>query len=122
MSIKTAKSGPQPSIAQSRMAHYPVTFFSVGMGMMGLTLAIGAAERGFGLSPLASRAALALSVALLAGVSLGYVSRWSPIRPRCGPSGTTRFGSPSSRQSRSRFCCCRGRCWTSCRVWPIRCG
>lgn len=73
MSIKTAKSGPQPSIAQSRMAHYPVTFFSVGMGMMGLTLAIGAAERGFGLSPLASRAALALSVALLAGVSLGYV-------------------------------------------------
>ncbi len=31
----------------SRLAHFPITFFATGMGMMGLTLALRAAETSF---------------------------------------------------------------------------
>jgi tellurite resistance protein len=58
--------------APSRIAYYPVTFFAIGMGMLGLTLAVRAAERAFALPNLASPAVLVVSVVMLAAVALGY--------------------------------------------------
>jgi tellurite resistance protein len=55
-----------------RIAHYPITFFAIGMGMMGLTLAIKAAERAFELPNLVSPGVLAVSVVMLTAVALGY--------------------------------------------------
>ena len=55
-----------------RLAHYPVTFFAIGMGMMGLTLAIRSAERAFDLGQTASTIALALAVAMLVAVAIGF--------------------------------------------------
>jgi tellurite resistance protein len=49
-----------------------VTFFAIGMGMLGLTLATRAAERAFTLPNFASLAVLVLSVVLLVAVTLGY--------------------------------------------------
>jgi tellurite resistance protein len=57
----------------SRIAYYPVTFFAIGMGMLGLTLAVRAAEHAFSLSGGASLAVLLLSILMLAGVMTGYV-------------------------------------------------
>lgn len=64
---------PQTAAPSSRIAHYPVTFFAIGMGMMGLTLATRAAERAFDLPRLASAWVLVISVVLLAAVALGYM-------------------------------------------------
>jgi tellurite resistance protein len=61
--------------ASMRLAHYPVTFFAIGMGMIGATLAIRAAERGFAFTHTASTAALILSVAILVAVTLGYAAK-----------------------------------------------
>ncbi|SNT42950.1 tellurite resistance protein [[Luteovulum] sphaeroides subsp. megalophilum] len=58
---------------EARLAHYPVTFFAIGMGMMGLTLALHAGETAFGRGPEVSQAVLLLSVALLALVAAGYL-------------------------------------------------
>ena len=58
--------------AAMRLAHYPVTFFAIGMGMMGATLAIRAAERAFALTHTASIAVLILSVVMFAAVTIGY--------------------------------------------------
>lgn len=58
--------------APSRIAHYPVTFFAIGMGMMGLTLALRSAEHSFDLSNTVSTFVLALSAAALAAVFTGY--------------------------------------------------
>ena len=55
-----------------RLEHFPVTFFSLGMGMMGLTLALHAAETTYGWGGTVSRAVLALSVAMLAVVGAFY--------------------------------------------------
>lgn len=56
-----------------RIAHYPVTFFAIGMGMMGLTLAIRSAEHAFGLTRAgSSTGALVLSVLMLLAVAIGY--------------------------------------------------
>ncbi len=60
--------------ATIRLAHYPITFFAIGMGMMGATLAIRSAEHAFKLSNAASTAALILSVAMLAAVAFGYAA------------------------------------------------
>lgn len=57
---------------QSRIAHYPVTFFAIGMGMMGLTLALRSAEHAFARGNTVSTAVLLLSVAMLVGVAIGY--------------------------------------------------
>ncbi|PZX53710.1 tellurite resistance protein [Cereibacter changlensis] len=61
--------------AEARLAHFPVTFFAIGMGMMGLTLALRAGEAAFALGPEASRAALLVSLALLGLVALGYLAK-----------------------------------------------
>lgn len=65
---------PVPA-ALMRLAHYPVTFFAIGMGMMGLTLAIRAAERAFAAAHTASTAALILSVAMFAAIAIGYAAK-----------------------------------------------
>ncbi len=62
-------------VATIRLAHYPVTFFAVGMGMMGLTLAIRAAEHAYAFSNLASTGALTLSVVMLVAVAIGYSAK-----------------------------------------------
>lgn len=61
------------SAGQSRLAHFPVTFFSIGMGMMGLTLATRAAETAFARGHGVSLGVLAVSVILLGAVTLGYL-------------------------------------------------
>ncbi len=67
-----ASTGRAPQGSQSRMEHYPVTFFAIGMGMMGLTLATRAAERAFALPSFAAPWVLMVSGALLSAVALGY--------------------------------------------------
>lgn len=64
-----ATTHPAPDV---RIAHYPVTFFAIGMGMMGLTLATRAAEHAFDLPKPASAWVLGLSVLLLCAVAVGY--------------------------------------------------
>ncbi|MCL3882558.1 SLAC1 anion channel family protein [Marivita sp. GX14005] len=59
----------------SQLAHFPITFFAIGMGMMGLTLALRAAETSFGLAHGASLAVLGVSVLMLFAVSAGYVAK-----------------------------------------------
>jgi len=58
--------------AVSRIEHYPVTFFAIVMGMMGLTLASRAAEHTWHLPAMASNGVLVLSCVLLAAIALGY--------------------------------------------------
>lgn len=55
-----------------RLENFPVTFFAVVMGMLGLTLALHAAEAAFGLPAVTSIAALAASVAIMLAVSALY--------------------------------------------------
>lgn len=59
----------------SRLAHFPITFFATGMGMMGLTLALRAAETSFQTGHAVSQAVLALSVVMLAAVILGFLAK-----------------------------------------------
>jgi tellurite resistance protein len=59
----------------TRIAHYPVTFFAIGMGLMGLTLASRAAEHAFGLPAVASPWVLWVSGAALAAIFLGYAAK-----------------------------------------------
>ena len=68
----TAENHAAPS---ARIAHYPVTFFAIGMGMMGLTLATRAAEHAFDLPKVASPWVLGLSVLLLCAVTIGYTAK-----------------------------------------------
>lgn len=60
-------------VAHSRIENFPVTFFAVGMGMMGLTLALGAASHAFAWPALIVQSALALSATLLGLITLTYL-------------------------------------------------
>ncbi len=62
-------------IPQSRLAHYPVTFFAVVMGMGGLTLALHAAEGAFGLSGVLSGLSLLVTLGLFAVIALAYAAK-----------------------------------------------
>jgi tellurite resistance protein len=66
--------GSDPA-STTRIAHYPVTFFSIGMGMFGMTLALRSAEHAFSLSNVASTGVLILSVVMLLAVSIGYAAK-----------------------------------------------
>lgn len=70
--MTTADTRPAASM---RIAHYPVTFFAVGMGMMGLTLAMRAAEHAYSLSNAASTGTLMLAVVMLVAVAIGYSAK-----------------------------------------------
>ncbi len=61
-----------PTAATNRLEHYPITFFAIGMGMAGLTLALHAAELAWGRGAALSHAALALTLLILGAVTLGY--------------------------------------------------
>jgi tellurite resistance protein len=60
---------------ESRLAHYPVTFFAIGMGMMGLTLALKAGEAAFARGHAVSQATLLVSVVMLGLVAVGYLAK-----------------------------------------------
>ncbi len=59
----------------ARLAHFPIMLFAIGMGMMGLTLATRAAETSFGAAHTASGLVLAISIAMLLAVSVGYIAK-----------------------------------------------
>jgi len=63
------------SAPHSKLAHFPIMLFAIGMGMMGLTLATRAAETSFSIQHTGSAIALALSVTMLSVVSLGYFAK-----------------------------------------------
>ncbi len=68
----TSREAADAEGAALRLPNYPITFFATVMGMLGLTLALHAAEQAYGLAAGASRLALAVSVALLLAVAAGY--------------------------------------------------
>jgi tellurite resistance protein len=70
MSVTTPESA-----GSSRLAHFPITLFAIGMGMMGLTLALRAAETSFETGHGVSSSVLVLSVVMLLAVSLGYAAK-----------------------------------------------
>ncbi|MHA6323642.1 SLAC1 anion channel family protein [Roseivivax sp. CAU 1753] len=59
----------------TRLAHLPITLFAIGMGMMGLTLALRAGETSFAMGHGVSMSVLVLSVAMLAAVGAGYLGK-----------------------------------------------
>lgn len=61
--------------SEPRLANLPITFFAIGMGMMGLTLALRAAETAFALEHGVSFAALVLSAAMLAAIALAFLAK-----------------------------------------------
>ncbi|MGM0584597.1 MAG: SLAC1 anion channel family protein [Pseudomonadota bacterium] len=66
----------QQAAAPSRLANFPVTFFAVIMGLLGLALALhGAAPRLSWAGP-ASDAALGASLAAIAGLGALYIAKW----------------------------------------------
>lgn len=58
-----------------RLEHFPITFFATVMGMLGLTLALHAAEHAFQRGSGLSLIALAVSVVLLTAVALFYAAK-----------------------------------------------
>jgi tellurite resistance protein len=66
---------PTDQQSQSRLANFPITFFAIGMGMMGLTLSLRAAETTFAGTHTLSMAVLALSVAVLAAIATAYLGK-----------------------------------------------
>lgn len=62
--------------AQSRLAHFPVTFYASTMGLGGLTLALHAAGDALPGSHLASRVMLAVTVAAFLTISGVYLAKW----------------------------------------------
>jgi len=58
-----------------RLENFPVTFFAVVMGMLGLTLATHAAETAFGTSPIVSIIILAVSILIMIVVSAFYAAK-----------------------------------------------
>jgi tellurite resistance protein len=63
----------EPGPQESRLAHYPITFFATVMGMLGLTLALHAGEKTWEFIPVrASHHMLLASAALLVVVAAGY--------------------------------------------------
>ena len=60
-------------VANSRLENFPVTFFAIGMGMLGLTLAVSAASHSYGWPAFIAQSVLALSGTLLGLITLTYL-------------------------------------------------
>jgi len=65
----------QEQPASSRIEHFPVMFFAVGMGMFGFTLSVNAASHAFAWPALIGQAVLAVSAILLGLISLAYLTK-----------------------------------------------
>jgi len=59
-------------LGNTRLENLPVTFFASVMGLAGVALSLHLAETRFGWGHMASRAALALTIAVFIGVTLAY--------------------------------------------------
>ncbi len=68
-------------VPTDRLENFPVTFFAVVMGMLGLTLATHAAETAFGTGGVISMIVLAVSVAIMAAVAMLYTAKVFRHRP-----------------------------------------
>jgi tellurite resistance protein len=90
------------STEPDRLENFPITFFAVIMGLLGLTLALAAAERAAG-------AGFAVHSRRIGhGVPRNRVllrPEAAPRPARCARSGTIPCALPSSQRSRSRCCC-----------------
>jgi tellurite resistance protein len=62
----------EPGAPPQRLMHFPITFFAIGMGMMGLTLAIRAGEVAYGQEPSIANIVLMASGALLIAITSAY--------------------------------------------------
>jgi tellurite resistance protein len=60
-------------VANSRLENFPVTFFAIGMGMLGLTLSVSAASHSYGWPASIGQSVLALSATLLGLITLTYL-------------------------------------------------
>jgi tellurite resistance protein len=62
-------------MAHSRLAHMPVTLFTVVMGLCGFTLALRAGETAVGIGHLASELAHWFTMGIFAAIALGYLAK-----------------------------------------------
>jgi len=62
---------------ETRLAHFPVSFFAVNMGLLGLTLALHAAKGTVPGAAAASTAMLCTSIAALVAIAALYVAKWA---------------------------------------------
>lgn len=60
---------------RNRLEHYPVTFFAIIMGLAGLTLALGTAERAYGLTAQLSNIVFGFTVFLFLLIAMGYIAK-----------------------------------------------
>ncbi|NBD28861.1 MAG: C4-dicarboxylate ABC transporter [Alphaproteobacteria bacterium] len=63
----------QDTAPEARLAHFPVTFFAIVMGLLGLTLALHAADPFWAPAAMLSRVMLWLAVAALGAITLVYL-------------------------------------------------
>ena len=63
---------PAPAGTHNRLEHFPVTFFAIVMGMTGLSLALRAVERAYGLASWGSDLAYASAIVIFGLVSVFY--------------------------------------------------
>lgn len=67
---------PAPDAApHSALAHYPVTFFAVVMGLAGLTLALHAASAALGVTDAPARVMFYVTGAVFAAIAAGYIAK-----------------------------------------------
>lgn len=64
-----------PAAAQSRLAHFPITFFATTMGLGGYALALRAAAVPLGLGPMPFRTVLAASLLAFGLIALAYLAK-----------------------------------------------
>jgi len=66
----------QANMSGDRLANFPITFYAIVMGMLGLTLAIHAAENAFGIGTAASIVVLAVSAIIFIAVTVLYAMKY----------------------------------------------
>lgn len=111
MSISTLANQSQP-----KLANLPITFFAIGIGMMGLTLALRAAETGFAVGHGVSMVVLAVSTVMLGAITAGYLAKAFHFPDKVAEDWPTLSRLCSFRPCRSPCCCLPPR-WSR---WPRR--
>lgn len=72
----SASEAHTPPEAHNRLEHFPITFFATVMGMLGLTLALHAAETAFQITAPLSMTALAVSAAMFVTIATIYLVKF----------------------------------------------